>query len=189
MPLSDKQKQWYLDRLKELDPSESKIKIDETSNLITYTKDLRSDESNTKSIESEELVHATIIALLTSPEYNYKIDALCHERYFAHGSAGSLSDEVDILIDDEDGLPYALWELKAADEYEKYEDNAIKYQLFGTAPLVGSVRLLVYATIKPTGEKVAIELNRTLSNKSIHSNVLISYTGLTFSKNFPINIA
>jgi len=46
-------------------------------------------------------------------------------------------------------LPFALWELKSAADYEAERDDAIKNQLFGTAPLVGAPKLLVCGTIKP----------------------------------------
>lgn len=158
MPLTEKEERWYIERTQETDPSETIIKIDEKSRLVTYSTDLRSDESNTKSINPEELVHALTIALLTSKQYKYKISSLYHEKYYPHGSTGSLSDEIDILIEDDDGLPYALWELKSSDEYYKNEAKAIQYQLFGTAPLVGSVKLLVYATIKPKRKSAKLEL-------------------------------
>ena len=184
MALTRKQEEWYADRLKEIDPSESAIKIDKEARLINYNTNLQSDESLTKSFEPEELVHATTIALLTSDAYKYKITSLYHEKYYAHGSSGSLSDEVDILINDEDDLPYALWELKSSDEYTKLEDKAIEFQLFGTAKLVGSVKLLVYGTVHPTGKKAKIEL------KCIDYTKYKSYDawvddGKPFSKVFP----
>jgi len=83
---------------------------------------------------------------------------LYHEKHYKHGSAGSLSDEVDFLIFDEDNLPYALWEVKAPNEFLKKESDAIKYQLFGTATLVGVPKYLVYATILPKGVTPIISL-------------------------------
>lgn len=158
MPLSENDEQWFFEKIHITDPNEKVIKIDQNSRLITYTSDLRSDENNIKSIEPEELVHALTIAILTSKIYNYKITCLYHEKYYPHGSTGSLSDEVDILIEDEDRLPYAMWEIKAPDEYKKSEEKAIKHQLFGTAPLVVGVKLLVYATINPKGKNADIEI-------------------------------
>ena len=100
-----------------------------------------------KTQDPEELVHALGILLLCNSKYSYDINRLYHEQYFAHGSSGSLSDEVDLMIYDEDGLPYALWEFKAAEKYVSDEDRAIEFQLFGTAPLSKGPKLLVYATI------------------------------------------
>lgn len=94
---------------------------------------------------------AVLIALLHSKEYRYPLQAIGHEIHFAHGSKGSKSDEVDVLIRDGDGLPYAMFELKAASEFDADRNEAIKSQLFGTAPLVGAPKLLVYATIEPKG--------------------------------------
>ena len=42
--------------------------------------------------------------------------------------------------------------------YSKLEDKAIKYQLFGTAPLVGAPKLLVYGTIHPNNKNINFEL-------------------------------
>ena len=53
-------------------------------------------------------------------------------------------------------MPYAIFEIKAASEYTKEENDAIKNQLFGTAPLVGSPKLLVYATVEPQGTRPKI---------------------------------
>ncbi|TFE01776.1 SAM-dependent DNA methyltransferase [Jeotgalibacillus salarius] len=96
--------------------------------------------------------------MLCSEKYKYKIENLYHEQYFAHGSSGSLSDEVDLMIYDEDNLPYALWEFKSAQEFKTKEDSTIKYQLFGTAPLTSGPKLLVYATIEPKGNNPEINL-------------------------------
>jgi len=84
------------------------------------------------------------------------LSALGHEIHFAHRSKGSKSDEVDVLIRDADHLPYAMIELKAATDFDKDRDDAIKNQLFGTAPLVGSPKLLVYATVEPKGAEPKI---------------------------------
>lgn len=184
MPLTEKQIEWYLNRLKEIDPTRTTIKIDSTARQIIYTSKLQSDESLIRSFDPEEFVHATTIALLTSDTYKYKITSLYHEKYFPHGSSGSLSDEVDILINDDDDLPYALWELKSSEVYSELEEKAIEFQLFGTAKLVGGVKLLVYGTVHPTGKKAAIDL------KCIDYTKYKSYDawvddGKPFSKVFP----
>ena len=98
-----------------------------------------------KTADAEELAHAVMIGLLQGKDYRYRLSAIGHEIHFPHGSRGSKSDELDILIRDEDHLPYAIVELKAASEFEREKEDAIKNQLFGTAPLVGSPKLLVYA--------------------------------------------
>lgn len=158
MSLDEKSIQWYVEKINDLS-SESKLATaDESSNVITYPSELRSDESNVKAFEPEELVHATIINLLCSKDYGYEIKRLYHEQYFAHGSTGSLSDEVDLIVYDEDNLPYAVMEFKSSEKYSVDEEKAIKYQLFGTAPLIGSPKLLVYGTVHPNTAKVHFEL-------------------------------
>jgi type I restriction enzyme M protein len=158
MPLDDKSIQWYVKNINELSLKSLLAVANESSKLITYPSELRSDESNVKAFEPEELVHATIINLLCSKEYGYYIERLYHEQYFAHGSTGSLSDEVDLIVYDEDALPYAVMEFKSSEKYNSDEDKAIKYQLFGTAPLIGSPKLLVYGTVHPNTTKAVLEL-------------------------------
>lgn len=158
MPLDDKSTQWYVDNINKLSRQVSLSTADVKNKTITYTSELRSDESNVKAFGPEELVHAMIINLLCSHGYEYKIENLYHEQHFAHGSTGSLSDEVDLIVYDEDSLPYAVMELKSSEKFKNDEDKAIKYQLFGTAPLTGSPKFLVYGTVHPNTEKVVLEL-------------------------------
>lgn len=147
--LTATEKTWYFDALDAL--GGTAVTGDRLADTVTYNAAISSDESHVKTAEPEELAHAVLIALLHSKAYSYPLSALGHEIHFAHGSKGSKSDEVDVLIRDSDGLPYAMFELKSASEFDADKDEAIKSQLFGTAPLVGSPKLLVYATIEPKG--------------------------------------
>jgi len=158
MPLNDDEIKWYIERIKEVDPGEKIIKVDESAGIINYTNQLPSDESLSRQQDPEEFVHALAIALLCSDEYKYKVDKLYHEQYFAHGSSGSLSDEVDLMIYDDDRLPYAMWEFKSAEQFSSKEDTTIQYQLFGTAPLTKGPKLLVYATVEPKGTNAKFNL-------------------------------
>ena len=110
MPLTEKQTKWYAERINGCELKLPGARVDEDKGLIIYSSDLKSDETNTKNIEPEELVHALAINLLLDSDYQYTIDKLYHEQKYHHGSKGSLSDEVDLIIYDEDGLPYAVWE-------------------------------------------------------------------------------
>ena len=141
---------WYFDALEVL--GGSAVTGNRKTNTVTYNPAIVSDESHVKTAEPEELAHSVMIALLNSKEYRYPLTSLCHEKHFAHGSKGSKADEVDILVLDQDQLSYAIVELKAANDFMHEKDDAIKNQLFGTAPLVGSPKLLVYATVEPKGK-------------------------------------
>lgn len=152
--LSDSEREWYYDAIEAL--GTAAVTLDRTNATITYNSAVTSDENHVKSTDAEELTHAVTLALLHSPTYKYPLSAIGHEIHFAHGSKGSKSDEVDILIRDADHLPYAMIELKAASEFDREKDDAIKNQLFGTAPLVGSPKLLVYATVEPKGAQPKI---------------------------------
>jgi type I restriction enzyme M protein len=143
-------REWYFGAIDAL--GGGAVTGDRSNNTVTYNSAITSDESHVKSADPEELAHAVMLGLLNSKEYRYSLSSLCHEKHFAHGSKGSKADEVDILVLDEDQVPYAIVELKAAGDFIHEKDDAIKSQLFGTAPLVGSPKLLVYATVEPKGK-------------------------------------
>jgi len=158
MALKEAATSWYVDHINNFSKDGSLVVADKENQLIRYPANLRSGEANVKSFAPEELVHALAINLLASKKYGYEIEKFYHEQYFAHGSSGSLSDEVDLIIYDDDDLPYAVMEFKSSEKYASDEEKAIKYQLFGTAPLIGSPKLLVYGTIRPNEAKAEIEL-------------------------------
>lgn len=153
LPMKEQEKEWYFLQIEQLDPDKKVVTIDKSNNLLTYSDVIKCDESHIKAATGEEVVRALVMCLLLNSEYKYSIESLYIEKYYQHGHPTSKRDEVDILIFDSDHLPFAMWELKSAKEYDKDPDKFIKSQLFGTAPLVGAPKLLVYATIKPSGEK------------------------------------
>jgi len=152
--LTAQEREWYFAAIEGL--GGAAVTVDRAAETVTYNSAIESHESHVKSADAEELAHAVMIGLLHSKDYKYPLGILGHEIHFAHGSKGSMSDEVDILVRDSDQLPYALVELKAASQFIKDKSDAIKNQLFGTAPLVGSPKLLVYATVEPKGAKPKI---------------------------------
>lgn len=151
MPFSEDLRDWYVTQVQDLDPKAEIVSIDPSKSLITYGMAISSDESLTRPITDEELVRAAILVLLSSDELGYGADRFFIEKYYKHGHPSSKHDEVDLLVLDPDDLPYAMWELKSPTDFEAKSDEYIRYQLFGTAPLVGSPRLLVYATVEPVG--------------------------------------
>ena len=158
MPLSEDEREWYYDQIERLDPNQKAVLVDRTLATLTYQLPIRTDENRCKQADPEELVHALAICLLASSDYNYDLDSFYHEKYFRHGHPGSKRDEVDLIIYDNDNLPFAIWEFKSAQEYDNDPDKYIKYQLFGTAPLVGNPKLLVYATIRVSGKSPTFAL-------------------------------
>lgn len=158
MPVTEKLLKWYKDHIEAIDPKGCVATVDADADLVIYSSNIQSDESLQRPITPEELVHALALVMLTSPDFKYSILKLYHEKHYAHGSKGSLSDEVDILLLDPDNLPFAMWELKSAADYERERTDAIQNQLFGTAPLAGAPKLLVCATIKPFTKKPAFTL-------------------------------
>lgn len=156
MPLTDKHRIWYYDQIRAADPTGKVVTIDEANNVLVYSADLQTDESRHKEATPEEVVHALLMCLLVKPPFNYPLNCLYHEKYCKHGR--SSKDEVDVIVYDGDALPFAMWELKSAEEYAKNQEKQIESQLFGTAPLVGTPKFLVYATIEPTGAKPKISL-------------------------------
>jgi type I restriction enzyme M protein len=167
MPLTSADREWYYNQIEQVDPHNRVVKVDRSAGIVSYSSALRSDESGQRDATPEELVHALAICVLVK-DYDYRLEKLYHEKYFAHGSKGSLSDEVDLIIYDEDDPPYAMWEFKSADDFEASEDRAIRHQLFGTAPLAGDPRLLVYATVHPSGTEPNLQL-RVIDHSSYPS--------------------
>jgi type I restriction enzyme M protein len=157
MPVSNQVRDWYIERIAEIDPTHKIININTIENLISYTTALRSDESSQRSFTREEFVHALAVCMLNST-YSYPVEKMYHEKHYAHGRKGTLGDEVDLIIFDSDDLPFAIWEFKSAEEYKTDQESDIRLQLFGTAPLVGAPKLLVHATIKHGTPKATFSL-------------------------------
>lgn len=147
--LTEKDRNWYYSAVENI--ASDAVTVNRSDGVITYHGDIYSDESHSKNADPEELSHAVLLSLLASETYGYKKQNLGHEVHYAHGSKGSKADEVDIVIWDEDRLPFALIELKSSQEFDAERNDAIKYQLFGTAPLAGAPKLLIYATVHPKG--------------------------------------
>jgi type I restriction enzyme M protein len=156
MPLTEPQRTWYYNKIRAADPAGAIVTIDEANHMLVYSANVQTDESRHKEATPEEVVHALVMCLLVKPPFNYPLNCLYHEKYCKHGRASK--DEVDLVIYDGDALPFAMWELKSAEEFEKNQEKQIESQLFGTAPLVGTPKFLVYATIEPTGAKPQINL-------------------------------
>nr|WP_232479233.1 type I restriction enzyme HsdR N-terminal domain-containing protein [Roseomonas rosulenta] len=114
--MNDAQINWYQTAIQELDPDAEVVRIERAQNLVHYSPKIRSDESHSKPLTPEEWVHALTCVTLVK-RLGYPVDRLVHERHIAHGSSGSNADEMDVIILDEDGRPYAAWELKAAEAY------------------------------------------------------------------------
>ncbi|UWN74445.1 HsdM family class I SAM-dependent methyltransferase [Anaerotruncus colihominis] len=151
--LNPKRNSGIKNRLHIIDKPGKIVVFDNNVQIIKYSQTLRTDENPMRTPTPEEYVHALAVCMLCGTKYKYQLENLYHEQYFVHGSKGSLSDEVDLMIYDEDGLSYALWEFKAYDKFDSNEEDAIRFQLFGTATLANSPKLLVYATIRPEGDQ------------------------------------
>lgn len=158
MALSAAQKAWYRTKIAELDPTSDVVCIDVASDQVHYSAAIRSDESHTKPLTPEEYVHA-LTAVMLVKELGYPVGCLYHERHIEHGSAGSKADEVDFIVLDSDGRPYAVWELKSAEAYLGDVELATKSQLFGTVPLLTeeAPAFIICATINPIGAKIELK--------------------------------
>lgn len=152
------EKDWYVQQLLLADPRQEVASYDQQSNSLSYSPKIRSDESLTRRADTEELVRALALALLRSNTFNYPLESFYIEKYYKHGHPSSKHDEVDLLILDPERLPFAMWEFKTPSEYDKQGDEYIRYQLFGTAPLVGAPKLLVFATIRPLVPKPDLDV-------------------------------
>ena len=146
-----KNKKWFDEQLRIIDPSEKIIKIDDNSDkpLIKYTSELNSDETHHREQKTEEYVHALFLCLMCSDKYGYNIKSFYHEKNVPKGSGGY--DQLDYVINDTSGNAYAAVELKPYDNFVKKRETAIKDQLFALAPSIGKPSILIYATINPNG--------------------------------------
>src|SRR5438067_1321075 len=131
MPLSDQQRQWYFEQIKKLDPQCQIVTIDEPNDTLIYNAQVQTNESRHKGATPEELVHALALCMMASRQFNYPLNCLFHEKYCRHGR--SSKDEIDIVVYDADGLPFAMWELKSTLDFDNGQDQQIESQLFGTA--------------------------------------------------------
>lgn len=156
MPLTPQELAWYMIAVQAFDPDNEIVKIDISaeSNVVIYSNKIISDENNTRPITPEEIVHATIATILCGKDYKYLPENLIHERRIRHGSKGSASDEIDFILNDLDGNPFAIFEVKSSVEADSEKEDAIKWQLFGTAVLLPSTpKFLVFATVHPVDPK------------------------------------
>ena len=149
MPFSDLQRRWFADNIQHLDSHAKVVTVDLKAGLVRYHASLRCDEALQRPANDEELVRALTLVILASNHYGYGLDSFYIEKYYKHGHPSSKQDEVDLVLFDPDDLPFALWEFKAPSDFKKNADDYIRYQLFGTAPLVGAPKFLVYATGVP----------------------------------------
>lgn len=163
--MTPEERRWYYDQIDTLDPNRRIVSLDRTAGSVRYVDVIKSDESLFRTATAEELVRATALCILASEAYGYERDSFYIEKYYKHGHPSSMHDEVDLLILDGDDLPFAMWDFKSATEFDVDPVKFIQYQLFGTAPLVGAPKLLVYATVRPVGHVAALTvicIDRTL---------------------------
>jgi type I restriction enzyme M protein len=150
MHFSTQESEWYANTLAGLNLTPPPAIIDLGPGLVTYDSAVRSDESRVRPVTDEELVRALALGLLNNSAYRYPLDRMYIERYYTIGRPSTSRAEVDLILYDPDGLPFAMWELKAPDAYDTDMAPSIRDQLFRTAPQLGEPSLLVFATIDPS---------------------------------------
>jgi hypothetical protein len=152
MPLSAADRQWFLDRIKALDPNQRVVSVAAQGSRLVYSDAIRSDENKDRAADDEELVRALTLCLLCSGEYGYEPERLYIEQTHTIGRPSTSSAQIDIVLYylEEDGSEtvFAMWEVKNPSAYNSELETAVEHQLFGTAPLI-SPSLLVYSTILP----------------------------------------
>lgn len=155
MPLSDADRAWFLAEIGRLDPTGDIVEVTESGTGTTrlrYSDRFRSDETRLRNADPEELVRALTVCLLCSPKYGYLPERMYLEQTHTIGRPSSSTAQIDLVLffEEEDGSEtvFAMWEMKAPDEYKPDSDPMIDAQLFKTAPLVRP-SLLVYSSIRP----------------------------------------
>ena len=133
-----------LEYIKQRDPDNEIVSLDLAKRRITYH--VKREYSDL--LDAEEWVRAYyVIKLVRENEFKPKDLEVETEWEFAIGR-GKKKARSDILIY-KNSLPYAIFELKTPDEFEKQKYKAIKGQLYGIAHNLpkDKLRWLVYATI------------------------------------------
>jgi len=157
MALSASDRQWFLNEIVRLDPTGELVDVVNGGAQLRYSDKIRSDETRLRKAETEELVRAVIVGLLCSPIYGYEPERMYIERTYSIGRPSATTAQVDLILyfEEEDGseTAFAMWEMKAPDEYKPATDPLIEKQLFDTAPLVAP-SLLVYASVRPQNSSV-----------------------------------
>lgn len=154
MPLSADDRAWFLREIPRLDPRGDIVAVltSGTTTRLRYSDRFRSDETLLRAADPEELVRALTVCLLCGPKYGYVPERMYLEQTHTIGRPSSSAAQIDLILffEEEDGSEtvFAMWEMKAPDEYKPTNDPMIDAQLFRTAPLVRP-SLLVYSTIKP----------------------------------------
>jgi hypothetical protein len=152
MPLSDEDRQWFLQEIGRRDPSGSIAEVVTGGTGLRYAENIRSGENRLRQAYPEELVRALTICILCGEDYGYSQERMYIEQTHSIGRPSTSTAQIDLILyyAEEDGSEtvFAMWEMKAPDEYKPNSDPLIKDQLFNTAPLV-SPSLLVYSTVKP----------------------------------------
>jgi hypothetical protein len=152
--LSTSDREWFFAEIERLDPQGEIVAIQTTgaTTQLKYSDRFRCDETLLRNADSEELVRALTVCFLCSPQFGYSADRMYLEQTHTIGRPSASTAQIDLILffEEEDGSEtvFAMWEMKAPDEYKPTNDPLIEHQLFNTAPLV-SPSLLVYSTIKP----------------------------------------
>ncbi len=111
--MSKEDREWYFQKIESLDPAHSVVTADRDKNVLVYNEKIRSDESLKRPATDEELVRALALCLLAGPTFQYEVDTFYIEKYYKHGHPASKHDEVDLIVFDDDDLPFAMWEFKS----------------------------------------------------------------------------
>ena len=152
MALSDADRRWFLQEIQRLDPNGSMVQVVNDGARLLYSDIIRSDETRLRLADPEELVRALTLCILCSDKYGYSPERMHLEQTHSIGRPSTSTAQIDLILyfaeNDGSETVFAMWEMKAPDEYKPDADPLIEDQLFNTAPLV-SPSLLVYSTIKP----------------------------------------
>lgn len=152
MPLREVDRTWFITEIRALDPSGAIVSVEPDATHVRYCDAIRSGETRHRKADPEELVRALTLLLLCSDKYGYAPDRMYIEQTHTIGRPSASTAQIDLVLyfGETDGTEsaFAMWEMKAPDEYKPASDPLIETQLFAVAPLVGP-SLLVYSTVKP----------------------------------------
>lgn len=154
----------FIKAIKDLDPSEEIVKINEADHTLEYSSDIILHRRISQ-ITEEELVRAFFLIKLIN-NHQYKKEQIELEKPV---KVGRTEIRLDVIItnNDEKNSIFMIYELKSSDKYDEEIDEAIPNQLFAPAQILDknneNIKYLTYYTCYQNNDLEFIERYVTIS--------------------------
>lgn len=168
--MDNKKREVLLSKIKELDPNDEIVKINNLNNSIKYNEKIK-QYRNITTLTDEEIVRAYFLVTLTK-ERGYSLDDYELEEEFLIGNkAKKTRVRVDIKLNrgklNRELHTFMIFELKSPDAYEEDEVDDIKTQLFNVAKIIDpkaeELKWLAYCTVDVNEQGELEEIVRSIN--------------------------